>query len=240
MASLYQRFQPYLRDLKLSSKSGVVLDLNEKAGLRHLDPTDFPLFLLSSKSVKRITIRGEDESGSVLDFDPLAKISDLKNVIARRLGLPPLFHLLNAHGSQDPDGLLLRDAGTAFMWVNATDQVTWDKSVQVLPPQARGRRAHTRQTVYRLNWDGAVTEIELGDHQTVGEAKRIYGARVNVGAEHVALLWGERVLQDAQVLSRRIPRGQEIVVRVGNGRGNVQRSNPDRVGRHVHRSLVRR
>jgi hypothetical protein len=231
VSTVYRRLPGSLVDPKLSSKSGIVLDLKDSLSLVKLDRTDFPLFPLSSASARSITVRDAEETETVLVFDPLVTISDLKTVISLQLSLPPLFQLLNATHSEDPDELLLKDAGTEFMWIDGTAALAGSEPIQIVEPQPEVRPSNGPGAVYRLKWDEDVTEIELGDDQTVEDAKQIYAAKVNVKAEHVSLLFRGKVMRDGQVLSRqRIPAGQEIVVYVRNVREIVLRSNPGRVG----------
>jgi hypothetical protein len=231
LSTVYRRLPKRVPEPKLSSKSGIVLTLSDNANLAKLDRTDFPLFPLSAGSARSITVRGEDGTETVFVFDPLVTISDLKSFIARQLTLPPRFQLLNAVDSEDPDELPLRDAGTEFMWLDATAALAGSETIQIVEPQPEVRTSNGPRAVYRLKWDEDVTEIELGDEQTVEDAKQIYAAKVNVKAEHVSLLFRGKVMRDGQVLSRqRIPAGQEIVVYVRNVREIVLRSNPGRVG----------
>jgi hypothetical protein len=87
--------------------------------------------------------------------------------------------------------------------------------IQVVGPARELMISNGPRATYRLKWDEKVTKIELGDDQTVGDAKLMYASKVNVRAEHVTILCGGKVMRDAHVLSeRRIPAGSEIIVYV--------------------------
>jgi hypothetical protein len=231
VSTVHGRLPPSLRQPKLSSKSGIVLDLNDNATLVQLDRTDFPLFPLSSPSARRIIVRGEDRTENVFVFDPLVTIADLKTFIARRLRLPPVFQLLNVANSEDPDGLQLRYAGSEFMWIDGTAALAGSEAIQVIVPAPEDRPATGPRAIYRLKWDESVTEIELGDDQTVGEAKQIYAAKVHVKAQHVSLSWRGKVMRNRQVLSeRRIPPGEAIVVHINTVHGSIFLPNAPSIG----------
>jgi hypothetical protein len=233
VSSVYQRLRGPSPQPQLSSRSGLLLDLKDNTSLSELDRSDFPLFPVSGSSARRITIRGEDGTESVFVFDPLVTISDLKAFIAGQLNLPPAFHLMNTDGDEDPDALLLRDTATEFIWIDATAALAGTESVQVVVavPEPETKTPTGPRTVYRLKWNENVTEIEMGDDQTVEDAKQIYAEKVNVRAEHVSLLLRGKLMRDAQVLSRqRIPAGQEIVVYVRNVRKILLRSNSASIG----------
>jgi hypothetical protein len=231
IASLYRRVSSPGPETRLSSRSGLVLELDANESLALLNRSEFPLFPVSSSSTTPVTIRGDGAPASVFVFDPLVKISALKAFISGRLNLPPLFHLMDSSGRENPDEVLLREAVTEFIWVDATAAFGATEPVQVVVPAPETRTSTGPRAVYRLKWEDSVTEIELGDDQTVEDAKQIYADKVNVRAEHVSLLCRGKVMRDAQVLSRqRISAGQEIVVCVRNVPQILLRSNQPSIG----------
>jgi hypothetical protein len=83
------------------------------------------------------------------------------------------------------------------------------------------------KTVYRFRRDDTVTEVELDDHQTVADAKEIYGTKTATDPQLISFLCRGRRLNDHFILSRqRIPPGQEIVVFVRDLREVIIYSSP--------------
>jgi hypothetical protein len=94
-----------------------------------------------------------------------------------------------------------------------------------LPPAVSAPKGP--KAVYRFRRDEVVTEVEVGDDQTVGDAKDLYGAKINVSPELISFLLRGKVLKDILILSRqRIGSDQEIVVYVRELKEFILRSSP--------------
>jgi hypothetical protein len=197
---------------KLSTALGFVPDPN--ICHRDLNHNDYPLFAVDVKNVKAVLVRDMHNQEFLFEFDSDARISDLKTFLEARRCFPSGFYLLNASNSEPPRDCFLRDADQEIHCIHPSSGEVGDDPGG---PKAR----------YRFKCGNIAAEVELGDTQTVREAKDILAKRIGSRPESISLIYNRRMLNDRYVLSRqRIRPGTEIAVLVRDNRAILIESSP--------------